>query len=109
MRAEGGWRSHRAQPVTVRACEEAERAFLIVGTLTHPVIARVVRDPLKLLADYLKEKGAASDLHVIIEPGFVGVDGVSDMTMKPCSTTPRHFINERLQAPDFHPDSWPQW
>src|SRR4030095_13679875 len=47
--------------------------FTIVSTLTHPVTARIVQDPLNLLVDYLKEKGVASDLHVIIEPGFVGV------------------------------------
>src|SRR6476619_1275394 len=31
--------------------------FTIVSTLTHPVPARVVQDPLNLLVDYLKEKG----------------------------------------------------
>ena len=81
--------------------------FTIVSTLTHPVITRVVQDPLNLFADYLKEKGVASDLHVIIEPGFVGVDGVSDASDETLLEHTRHFINERLQATDFHPDSWP--
>ena len=81
--------------------------FTIVSTLTHPVTERVVQDPLNLLADYLKEKGVASDLHVIIEPGFVGVDGVSDASDEILLDHTRHFINERLQASDFHPDSWP--
>src|SRR4029079_9763573 len=81
--------------------------FTIVSTLTHPVSTRVVQDPLNLLADYLKEKGVASDLHVIIEPGFVGVDGVSDASDEILLEHTRHFINERLQASDFHPDSWP--
>jgi multidrug efflux pump subunit AcrB len=81
--------------------------FTIVSTLTHPVAARVVQDPLNLLVDYLKEKGVASDLHVIIEPGFVGVDGVSDASDETLLDHTRRFINERLQASDFHPDSWP--
>ena len=81
--------------------------FTIVSTLTHPVTTRVVQDPLNLLADYLKEKGVASDLHVIIEPGFVGVDGVSDASDESLLGYTRQFINERLQASDFHPDSWP--
>ncbi|HEX6649389.1 MAG TPA: efflux RND transporter permease subunit, partial [Pyrinomonadaceae bacterium] len=81
--------------------------FTIVSTLTHPIPARVVQDPLNLFADYLKEKGVASDLHVVIEPGFVGVDGVSDATDEILLDHTRHFINERLQASDFHPDSWP--
>jgi len=81
--------------------------FTIVSTLTHPVISRVVQDPLNLFVDYLKEKGVAGDLHVIIEPGFVGVDGVSDASDDILLDHTRHFINERLQAADFHPDSWP--
>jgi hypothetical protein len=81
--------------------------FTIVSTLTHPVTTRVVQDPLNLLVDYLKEKGVASDLHVIIEPGFVGVDGVSEASDETLIEHTRHFINERLQATDFHPDSWP--
>ena len=81
--------------------------FTIVSTLTHPVSTRVVQDPLNLFADYLKEKGVASDLHVIIEPGFVGVDGVSDASDETLLDHTRQFINERLQAADFHPDSWP--
>jgi multidrug efflux pump subunit AcrB len=81
--------------------------FTIVITLTHPVITRVVQDPLNLFVDYLKEKGVASDLHVITEPGFVGVDGVSDASDEVLLDHTRHFIKERLQAADFHPDSWP--
>ena len=81
--------------------------FTIVNTLTHPVSTRVVQDPLNLFTDYLKEKGVASDLHVIIEPGFVGVDGVSDASNETLLGHTRQFINERLQASDFHPDSWP--
>ena len=68
-----------------------------------------MQDPLNLLTDYLKEKGVASDLHVIIEPGFVGVDGVSDASDETLLDHTRRFINERLQAADFHPDSWPPW
>jgi hypothetical protein len=86
---------------------ETGKRFTVVSTLTHPVSARVVQDPLNLLADYLKDKGVASDLHVVIEPGFVGVDGVSDATDDTLLDHTRRFINERLQASDFHPDSWP--
>jgi multidrug efflux pump subunit AcrB len=80
--------------------------FTIVNPLTHPVSPRVVQDPLDLFVAYLKEKGIASDLHVIIEPGFVGVDGISDANDEALLGDTRQFINERLQASDFHPDSW---
>jgi len=94
---------HRAQ----YAPAGGGKSFTIVSSLTHPVSPRVVQDPLNLLADYLKEKGVASDLRVITEPGFVGVDGVSDARDESLLGYTRQFINERLQATDFHPDSWP--
>ena len=81
--------------------------FTIVSTLTQAVSPRVVQEPLNLFADYLKDKGVASDLHVITEQGFVGVDGVSDASDEALLGHTRQFINERLQASDFHPDSWP--
>jgi len=51
--------------------------FTIVIGLTQPVSPRIVQEPLDLFADYLKDKQAASDVHVIVEPDFVGVDGIS--------------------------------
>jgi multidrug efflux pump subunit AcrB len=83
------------------------KRFTIVSSLANPVSPRIVQDPLNLFADYLKEKGAASDLHVITEPGFIGVDGVSDASDEALLGYTRQFINERLQASDFHPDSSP--
>src|SRR4029453_6106835 len=74
------------------------KRFTIVSSLSHPLSPRIVQDPLTLLVDYLKQKGVASDLHVITEPGFVGVDGVSDATDDSLLGYTRQFINERLQA-----------
>lgn len=85
----------------------SNKRFTIAISLTHPVSSRVVEDPLNLFADYLKEKGVATDLHVITEPGFVGVDGVSDASDETLLNSTRQFINDRLQAADFHPDAWP--
>ena len=89
------------------AAAGGEKRFTIVSTLTHPVSPRVVQDPLNLFADYLRENKLASDLHVITEPGFVGLDGVSDASDEALLEHTRQFIHERLQAADFHPDSWP--
>ncbi|MCM3902343.1 MAG: efflux RND transporter permease subunit [Pyrinomonadaceae bacterium] len=94
---------HRAQ----YAPAGGGKRFTVVSSLSHPVSPRMVQDPLKLFADYLKEKGAASDLHVITEPGFVGLDGASEASDETLLGHTRQFINERLQAADFHPDSWP--
>src|SRR5215471_4835486 len=83
------------------------KRFTVVSTLMHPVPQRVVQDPLNVFADYLRDKGVASDLHIITEPGFVGIDGVSDQSDEALLSYTRQFINEKLQAADFHPDSWP--
>src|SRR6185503_10615215 len=45
------------------------RRFTVAAALGHPMNARLLQDPLNLFVDYLKEKNAATDLHVIIEPG----------------------------------------
>src|SRR6266853_325798 len=42
------------------------------------VSSRIVQEPLNLFADYLKDRQAATDMHVIVDPDFVGVDGVSE-------------------------------
>src|SRR4029453_1076551 len=94
---------YRAQSAPV----EGGTRFTIVSTLTHPVSPRIVQDPLNLFTDYLKEKGVATGLYVIIQPGFIGGDGVSDASEQTLLGHTRQFINERLQASDFHPDSWP--
>lgn len=85
----------------------SNKRFTIAISLTHPVSSRVVEDPLNLFADYLKEKGVATDLHVITEPSFIGVDGVSDASDETLISHSKQFIKDRLQAADFHPDSWP--
>jgi multidrug efflux pump subunit AcrB len=43
----------------------------------------------------------------IIEPGFVASTVSSDANDEALLADTRQFINERLQASDFHPDSWP--
>ena len=89
------------------ATEDGGRRFTIVIGLAQAVSPRVVQEPLNLFTDYLKDKKAASEMHVIVEPGFVGVDGVSEESDEALLGYTRQFINDRLQASDFHPDSWP--
>ena len=80
--------------------------FTIVISVTNPISPRLVQDPLNQFVDYLKERGVATDLHIITEPGFIGVDGVSQASDEALLGYTRQFINNRLQAADFHPDSW---
>src|SRR5436190_9339955 len=80
--------------------------FTIVIGLTQAISPRIVQEPLNLFSNYLKDKQAATDMHVIVEPNFVGVDGVSDASDEALLGYTRQFINDRLQASDFHPDIW---
>jgi len=85
---------------------ESSNRFTVVTSLTHPISNQIVQDPLNLFADYLKEKKLATDLHIVVDHGFVGVDGVSEASEEALLDYTQKFINERLQASDFHPDSW---
>jgi multidrug efflux pump subunit AcrB len=86
---------------------ESAKRFTVISSLMHPISPRLLQDPLNLFVDYLKDRGVARDLHVINEPGFVGIDGVSDETDDALLNYTRQFVNDKLQAADFHPDSWP--
>ncbi|HBB88890.1 MAG TPA: AcrB/AcrD/AcrF family protein, partial [Blastocatellia bacterium] len=93
---------HRAQYETTSG---GTRFTMVIG-LTQAVNPRIVQEPLNLFVDYLRDKQAATDVHVIVEPDFVGVDGVSYASDEALLGYTRQFINDRLQASDFHPDSW---
>src|SRR5258706_582542 len=93
---------HRAQYETTSGAP----LFKIVMGSPEPVSPRIVQEPLDLFSDYLRDKQAATDIHVIVEPDFVGVDGVSYASDEALLGSTRQFINDRLQASDFHPDSW---
>ena len=100
-----------AEAITSHRKEYAQtgsgQRFTVAAALGHPMNSRLLQDPLNLFVGYLKEKNAASDLHIIIEPGFIGVDGVSELTDEMLLRYTRQFTSERLQAVEFHPDSWP--
>jgi multidrug efflux pump subunit AcrB len=93
---------HRAQYATVGG---GTRFTIVIG-LSHAVSSRVVQEPLNLFTDYLKSKNAAGEMRIIVEPGTAGVDGMSETSDEALLGYARQFINDRLQASDFHPDSW---
>jgi multidrug efflux pump subunit AcrB len=66
--------------------------------------ARKHRD---LFVEYLREQNVISDAHSLEGAGFIGVDAavsVDDAVLLKAAET---FVRERLQAAEFHPDSWP--
>jgi len=74
----------------------------IAGNDLQP--ARKHRD---LFVEYLREQNVIGDARPLEGSGFIGVDaavGVDDATLLKAAET---FVRERLQAAEFHPDSWP--
>src|SRR5262245_9813004 len=68
---------------------------------------RLLRAPITMFLDFIKEKGFATDVRVIEGDSFVGFDGASDETEQQLLGHVQWFINERMQAAEFHPDAWP--
>lgn len=86
--------------------DQAGRFTLVLNT-PHAVEPRLMRAPIAMLLNFIKEKGFANDVRVIEGDRFVGFDGVSDKTDEEILSFVQQFITERLQASEFHPDSWP--
>ena len=68
---------------------------------------RLLRAPITMFLDFIKEKGFATDVRVIEGDSFVGFDGASDESEQQLLGHVQRFINERMQAAEFHPDAWP--
>jgi hypothetical protein len=93
----------RAQAPPARA----ESRFTVVIGFPQSFNMRLVRGPFDLFARFLVDHEVARDLRQIDGPGFAGLDGVSDLRDAEILAYTQQFIRERLQAPEFHPDTWP--
>jgi multidrug efflux pump subunit AcrB len=80
-------------------------SLILCGPLTTQT--RLLRAPIAMFLEFTKESGFASDVRVIEGEGFVGFDGKSDQNEQQLLALVQKFINERLQAAEFHPDAWP--
>jgi multidrug efflux pump subunit AcrB len=102
---------------TVQATIESTRAatptpndpsrFTLVFTVADAIDERLLRTPIDMFFAYVKEKGVASEMRPIIGERFVAFDGVSNKSEQEILVHVKEFVNERLQAPEFHPDGWP--
>src|SRR5258705_12249772 len=80
--------------------------FTIVIGITQLGSPRIVQEPPDLFSDYLRGKQAASDVHVIVEPDFVGDDARSYAIDEAFPGYTRQLIINRLHASAFQPDTW---
>jgi hypothetical protein len=81
--------------------------FTLVFTVAGAIETRLLRTPIEMFLAYVKEKGFASDLRPITGERFIAFDGVSNKSEEEILAYVHEFVNERLQASEFHPDAWP--
>jgi len=87
---------------------DPRRRFTMVlnGPLAAPQMTRSIHAAVQIFLDYLRDRNVASDVRVIQGDGFVGFDGASDWSDEQLLGAVQQFITEKLQASEFHPDSW---
>src|ERR1051325_11916679 len=106
--AEVAWRAQ-----AVRTAIERERAnasgsrFTLVLNGPQSLQPRLLRAPISMFLDFVKKQGFASDVRIIEGNGFIGFDAASEKSDQELLGYIHKFINERLQAAEFHPDAWP--
>ncbi|MEQ1729339.1 MAG: efflux RND transporter permease subunit, partial [Vicinamibacterales bacterium] len=66
----------------------------------------VVERPGRLLAAYLADTGVGRNVLVRMGAGFVIIDGEFQSDDRTVLEAVRHFIEDRLQRSEFHPDVW---
>jgi multidrug efflux pump subunit AcrB len=89
------------------AASSAEPRVTLIQGLPAAVPAELVRRPLRLFADTATADGVFRDARIMIGPGFIGVDAVSDEDDAALQAYTERFSRERLRASEFHPDAWP--
>jgi multidrug efflux pump subunit AcrB len=100
---------------SIQSAIEQERARASAGGPRFTVVLagpkslepRLLQTPVSMFLAFVKSKGVAEDVRVLTGPGFVAFDGASTHTEAELLGTVQEFINERLQAQEFHPDAWP--
>lgn len=97
------------EQVRVQAPAEGAGASRVTLVFCFPqsLSPRVVQVALNLFATALEAQGVVRAIHRLEGPGFVGLDGMSEASDAQLLAFTQQFIRERLQAPEFHPDTWP--
>lgn len=82
-----------------------DRASIVIAF--PPSLAEgVVERPGRLLAAYLADSGVGRDVRLTLGPGFLLVDGQFPKDDASVREAVQHFIEDRLQRSEFHPDVW---
>ena len=81
--------------------------FTLVLNSPVTVQTHLMKPTIEMFLGYIKEKSFANDVHLIEGDRFLAFDGSSNKSDEEILGFVQQFVNERLQAGEFHPDSWP--
>jgi len=56
--------------------------------------------------DNAQQDGVFRDVHVFEESGFIGLDGISNLSDSEIQSYMARYIKERLHVSEIHPDAW---
>jgi multidrug efflux pump subunit AcrB len=90
-----------------QATEANGSRVTIVHGMPTSVPSELARRPVRLFAEAARADGVLRDERVIEGTGFVGVDGIAGKDEAALREYAQRFVQERLRASEFHPDSWP--
>ena len=81
--------------------------FTLVLNSPVTVQTHLMKPTIEMFLGYIKEKSFANDVHLMEGDRFLAFDGSSNKSDEEILGFVQQFVNERLQAGEFHPDSWP--
>lgn len=89
-----------------QASNNAPRFTLVINSPVA-VQSHLMRPAVDMFLGYVKETHFAEDVRVVEGDRFLAFDGASNKSEQEILAAVQQFVNERLQASEFHPDSWP--
>jgi multidrug efflux pump subunit AcrB len=90
----------------VRTGRPGDHRGSIVVAFPPTLAPSVVERPGRLLAAYLSDNAVGQDVRVEMGPGFIVIDGEFPQADRAVLEAVQHFIQDRLQRAEFHPDVW---
>src|SRR5262245_4289476 len=79
----------------------------VIVSFPTSIDARPALRHMALWIRIVETEGLIRDGRILHGPGFVGLDGFSDRPDPEILEHGRAYIEEKLRASEFHPDSWP--
>lgn len=104
-------RAHTVERAIVRARRAGPSSpkgapFSLVFCFPQPISPAVVRRHLDAAARQAAQEEIARQVQVIEGPGFLGMDGITEIDDAGIMRFAQRFIQEHLHASEFHPDVW---